>query len=59
MDKLLESWDTDVRLYRELGGEEQSKDQKKHTLKKMVPQILMDSVIMQNKNSVSFEALRQ
>ena len=59
MDKLLESWDTNLRIYRELGGEELSEDQKKHILKKMIPQILVDGMIMQNQNSTSFEALRQ
>ena len=58
VDKLFESWDTNTRIYRELGGEEVSNDSKKHIMKKIIPQILVYGMIMQNQASMSFVTLR-
>ena len=58
VDKVLESWDTNLRIYRELGGEELSEDMKKHILKKIVPHSLTEGLTMHNLESASFATIR-
>ena len=58
VSQVVETWDTHQRLYKEAGGGELPDDGKKRIFKKMLPELIRDSLILQSKSYSTWEGLK-
>ena len=56
--QVVETWDTNQRLYNEAGGGELPDDDKKRIFKKMLPDLIRDSLILQANSHSTWESLK-
>ena len=57
--KVLEEWDTNQRLFREAGGEALRDEEKRRIVKKMIPEIIANQLILQMHDFQTWDAMKE